>query len=204
MTKPLLLIATVALVAAAVGVFASCSEHDRDVPPAITRLAEPTDVIDRGLMLALSQAKNFHHKAKIAMTDGRTDDAIASVRAILSLQFPAGAPEAEDVRDDARALLAKLLVGKGELDEAARVVQEGIAASTRDSFFVANLYTVSGEIHEARAQRLDGATEVDDPGKSPTADAKWRAIAERHAAIEAYDKSNQIDEALQKQILEQR
>ena len=70
---------------------------------------------------------------------------------ILSLQFPAGAPEADDVRLDARALLAKLLVGQDQLDEAMRIVEEGLASSQRDSFFVANLYTVQGEIHEARA-----------------------------------------------------
>ena len=60
-------------------------------------------------MIALSKAKNFHHKAKVYMSDGNIAEAIASVREILSLQFPAGAPEAEDVRNDARALLAKLL-----------------------------------------------------------------------------------------------
>jgi hypothetical protein len=181
---------------------ASCSERDNaSAPPSTpstpsTRLGEPADAIGQDLMLALSQAKNYHHKAKIEMSDGRTDDAIASVRAILSLRFPANAPEAQDVRDDARALLAKLLLGKGELDEAARVVQEGIAASGRDSFFVANLYTVAGEIHEARAKQIDAAGSGDA--------AKQRAVAERHAAIEAFDKSNQIDAALQKQIMEQR
>ena len=180
----------------------SCSEREPAPAGSATRLAEPTDVIDQDLMLALSQAKNFHHMAKIAMTDGRTEDAIASVRAILSLHFPANAPEAEDVRDDARALLAKLLLGKGDLDEAARVVQEGIAASTRESFFVANLYTVAGEIHEARAKQLDAAAEASERAADPG--LKAHAVAERHAAIEAFDKSNQIDAALQKQIMERR
>ena len=151
-----------------------------------TRTAEPTEVVDQKLMVPLLQAKNFHHKAKVYMSDGKLDDAIASVREILSLSFPAGAPEAEDVRNDARALLAKLLVGKGDLDEAMRVVQEGIASSQRDSFFVANLYTVKGEIHQARAATLDGQ----------------RAVDEKHAAIEAFTKSNEIDERIQKQLLE--
>jgi len=141
-----------------------------------TRTAEPTEVVDQKLMVPLLQAKNFHHKAKVYISDGKLDDAIASVRQILSLSFPAGAPEAEDVRNDARALLAKLLVGKGELDEAMRVVDEGIAASSRESFFVANLYTVQGEIHEARG--------------------------EKRAAIESLDKSIQINTALQKTLME--
>jgi len=151
-----------------------------------THTAEPAEMVDQRLMVPLLQAKNFHHKAKVYMSDGKLDDAIASVREILSLSFPAGAPEAEDVRNDARALLAKLLVGKGDLDEAMRVVQEGIAASSRESFFVANLYTVQGEIHEARAASLEGSA----------------AAQEKRTAIQIYDKSIQIDTVLQKSLAE--
>ena len=159
-------------------------------PTSKTKLAEPADVIDQNLMVALSKAKNFHHKAKVYMSDGNTTAAIASVREILSLQFPPNAPEAEDVRNDARALLAKLLLGTGQpgsIDEAMTVVTEGIAQSQRKSFFVANLYTVKGEIHEARAALTDD---------------KAKATAEKHAAIEAYDASNAIDSELQKQLME--
>jgi len=167
----------------------ACSCNSPSEPPPTTRTAEPADAIDQNLMIALSKAKNFHHKAKVYMSDGNIADAIASVREILSLQFPPGAPEGEDVRNDARALLAKLLLGQGKpesIDEAMRVVQEGIAQSQRKSFFVANLYTVEGEIHEARAATL------------PPEQAK----DEKHKAIEAYDTSNQIDTELQKQLME--
>jgi hypothetical protein len=67
-----------------------------------------------------------------------------------------------------------------------QVVTEGIAQSQRKSFFVANLYTVEGEIHEARAATLPADQQKD----------------EKHKAIEAYDKSNQIDTELQKQLME--
>ena len=166
----------------------ACSCNSQSEPPPTTHTTEPADAIDQNLMIALSKAKNFHHKAKVYMSDGNIAAAIASVREILSLQFPAGAPEAEDVRNDARALLAKLLLGQGQLDEAMTVVTEGIAGSQRKSFFVANLYTVKGEIHEARAAQL--------------ADDKAKATAEKHAAIEAYDASNAIDTELQKQLME--
>jgi hypothetical protein len=166
----------------------ACSCNSQSEPPPTTHTAEPADAIDQNLMIALSKAKNFHHKAKVYMSDGNVAAAIASVREILSLQFPAGAPEAEDVRNDARALLAKLLLGQGQLDEAMSVVTEGIAQSQRKSFFVANLYTVKGEIHEARAAQV--------------ADDKAKATAEKHAAIEAYDASNAIDTELQKQLME--
>ena len=156
--------------------------------------AEPNEVIGEDLMLALSKAKNFHHKARVYMSDGKVVEAIASVREILSLKFPAGAPEAEDVRNDARALLAKLLVGQNQIEEAMTVVTEGIAQSQRESFFVANLYTVKGEIHEARAAQLDD--------KDPAQKAK--IVDEKRAAIEAYDKSNQINTVLQQKLMEDR
>ena len=157
-------------------VVAACSSRDEAKPT--TRVAEPTDVIDQDLMVALLQAKNFHHKAKVYMADGNSAAAIASVREILSLKFPPNAPEADDVRADARALLGKLLAGQGQLDEAMRVVEEGIAQSPRESFFVANLYTVKGEIHQAKE--------------------------ENHAAIEAWDKSIEINKRLQQRLLEER
>ncbi|HUJ58560.1 MAG TPA: hypothetical protein VLX92_08710, partial [Kofleriaceae bacterium] len=91
-----------ALLAAGCSACSSSSDHE---PPPGTRLTEPSDAIDQDLMIALSQAKNFHHKAKVYMSDGNVPAAIASVREILSLKFPPGAPEADDVRADARALL---------------------------------------------------------------------------------------------------
>jgi tetratricopeptide (TPR) repeat protein len=194
-------VAVLALVAALV---VGCRAREREAPQsqsggdAVTQLGEPSDAIGKDLMLALGQAKNLHHKAKVLMSDGDVAGAISSVRQILSLRFPAGAAEADDVRDDARALLAKLLVGQGQLDEAQRTVDEGLAQSPRESFFVANLYTVSGEIHEARAAELDGAAGSGD------AAAKARATDERHAALEAFDRSLKIDEVLQKKLVEGR
>ena len=180
--------------AIAVTIGGGCSSNERDPAPSQTRVAEPTDVIDEELMVALGQAKNFHRKAKVYMSDGNLAAATASVRQILSLRFPAGAPEADDVRADARALLAKLLVSQGELEEAMRTVQEGLAQSTRESFFVANLHTVQGEIHEARALQHEAEG---DAGKA-------KAVEERRLAIAAYDRSIQINEKLQKQLMEER
>jgi len=172
----------------------ACSA-DRDASlSSSTRVADPGDVIEQDLMIALGQAKNFHHKSKIYMADGNLTAATAAVRQILSLRFPRGAPEADDVRNDARALLAKLLVSQGQLDEATRTVEEGLAQSQRESFFVANLYTVQGEIHEARAAVFDASG---DPGKAS-------GIDERRAAIASYDRSIHINERLQKSLLEER
>jgi tetratricopeptide (TPR) repeat protein len=160
----------------------------------VTRVAEPGDAIGRDLMVALGQAKNFHHKAKVYIADGNLTAATAAVRQILALRFPRGAAEADDVRNDARALLAKLLVSQGQIDEAARTIDEGLAQGQRESFFVANLYTVQGEIHEARAAALDATGE---PGQAP-------AVDERHKALDSYDRSIRINERLQKTLMEER
>jgi len=206
--KQVMLVVALALTAPVALALAACST-ERDpgssgprgegagTPRPATRIADPaeaSDLIGKDLLVALAQAKNFHHKAKVYMTDGNLTAATGSVRQILSLSFPPGAPEADDVRNDARALLAKLLVSQGQLDEAARTIDEGLAQNQRESFFVANLYTVQGEIHEARAAALDIAAE---PGKVAASD-------ERHAAIVSYDRSIQINERLQKKLMEER
>lgn len=184
------------LLGIAIGItgLSACSSEREPGATSQTRVAEPSDVIDEELMVSLAQAKNFHRKAKVYMSDGNLVAATASVRQILSLRFPTGAPEAEDVRADARALLAKLLVSQGQIEEAMRTVQEGLAQSQRESFFVANLHTVQGEIHEARAAQLDAEGEASKP----------KAAEERRAAITAYDRSIQINEKLQKQLMEKR
>jgi hypothetical protein len=175
---------TALLVGAAVP---GCTSDDRRTER-VARLPEPGDALTEELMVALAQAKNFHHKAKVYIGDGNVPEAILAVRQILTVPFPAGAPEGEDVRLDARALLAKLLVGRGELAEAQRVVDEGLAAASRPSFFVANLWTVGGEVHEARAATLTGEA----------------AAEARRSAIRSYDESIRINEALQKRLMEER
>jgi tetratricopeptide (TPR) repeat protein len=180
------------LIAAVIGITVwSCSEP-KERPPTVTK-ADPTEVIGEDLMLALQKAKNFHSKARVYKSEGKIAEAIASVREILSIKFPANAPEAEDVRNDARALLAKLLVEQGQIEEAMTIVTEGIVQSQRESFFVANLYTVKGEIHEARAAKL---------GTDPANQDK--VVDEKHKAIEAYDKSNAINSELQRRLMEER
>ncbi len=197
---PVLVVIAVSLAFAAGLAVTSCTDGGDKSPAAgrATRLPGPDDVdgtgpIDEQLMVALAQAKNFHHKAKVYMTDGNLDEAIRAVRQILELAFPAGAPEAEDVRLDARARLAKLLILRGGLEEAMSVVDGGFAASSRPSFFTANLHTVKGEIYDAMAAIADDGS---DAGKAT-------AISLRKAAIVELDRSIQINDKIQRQLLEE-
>jgi hypothetical protein len=144
--------------------------------------------LSQPLLAALAQARAYHHIADLRLADGAPDEAAVALARILEIHFPAGAPEGEDALLDARARLAKLHLAAGRADEARRIVDAGLAAATRESFFVANLHAVSGELHEARAR-----DSVDDTA----------ARAERRAAIAEFERSIQINERIQKQLLEE-
>lgn len=189
--KRLLLLAPAAACLAlvlAMGSLACTQDREDGSPERITTLPDYEDVLGEDLMLALHQAKNFHHIADVYLQNGQSAKAVQAVRQILAIPFPPNAPESEDVLLDARARLAKLLVVQGSLDEAMRIVEEGLAAAKRRSFFVSNLYTVKGEVHEALAVTLDDSDK-------PAADK------EREKAIEARMQSIEIDTELQKKLM---
>lgn len=189
-------VAGLLLVLCAAMATAGCSPDDDAPRRSVTALPGPDDgaLLSEELMLALSLAKNYHHKADVLAQEARLDEAAGALRQILAVRFPEDAPEAEDVRLDARARLAKLLAAQDRLDEALSVVEEGLAESARRSFFLANLYTVQGELHEARAAALDAR----DTGADRAA-----AREARRAAIEAFDESIRINRALQKALLDE-
>lgn len=182
--------------------FAARAERAGATPT--TRIARPDDVappgadrglIDEALMVALGQAQNFHAKARVYRADGKLDDAIATVRQVLTLGFPADAPEGEDVAMDARALLGSLLAergGPGDLDAALALVSAGIDGATRDSFFVANLLTVRGKLHGQRAEAIEAGHAAGD------------VAAERRAAIVDLDRSISINLAIQTRLAAER
>jgi len=188
--RPLALMVATALVAALLGLLdcASRGDDDSSTPQRrVTELPQPGPELSKDLMLGLALARNFHHKADVYLKEARVDQAVAAVRQILTIQFPAGSSEGEDVQADARARLAKLLVTRGELDQAMTVVDEGISRASRPSFFLANLHTVRGEVLEARAARLEDRD-------------RQGAASARHHAIEAYDQAIAIEKALMDQL----
>jgi tetratricopeptide (TPR) repeat protein len=153
-----------------------------------TEIPEARDALSEPLMIFLGQAKNYHNKADVYLKEGQVAEAIKAVESILTIEPPQDAAEVEDVVLDARARLAKLLVANGDIERAMKVVDEGLALAKRESFFVANLHTVRGEVFEARAAQSD------DPDV---------ASQHRRSAIEAFDKSIQLNTALQKRLLEE-
>jgi len=191
------LILAVSLAAAGLG--GSCapspSDDDRagDEPKKgrVTEITRPADALSEELMLALSMAKNLHHKADVYLAEMKSDQAVAALKQILAIKFPDGAPEREDVTLDARARLAKLLASQGKLDEALTTTDEGIKSSSRRSFFLANLHAVRGEILEGRAVQVEDS--------QPDQAKKLR-----HDAIQSLDEAIQIEKALLDQRYQER
>lgn len=137
----------------------------------------PRGEVSEALLVALAQARNYHHLADVQLADGNTQAAIDAVAQVLDVPFPLGSIEEEDVKLDARARLAKLYLSAGRLAEAERVVADGIAGARRESFFLANLYAVKAKLHEARG--------------------------EKRQAIEALERSIEINKKLQQEVLKE-
>jgi len=194
MTKRLKWLILAVLLGAA-GAFASCAQDDRDEGEPkkgrVTEITQPGDALSEELMLALSMAKNLHHKADVYLAEMKSDEAVNALRQILAIQFPEGAPEREDVTLDARARLAKLLASQGKLDEALTTTDEGIKTATRRSFFLANLHAARGDILEGRALQIEDS--------QPDQAKKLR-----HDAIQSLDEAIQIEKALLDQRYQER
>jgi tetratricopeptide (TPR) repeat protein len=206
-------VTTPAAVLCAFAIAAACAGERGEQPVAddsrsVTETPEANGrnlpVLGEELMLALAQARNYHHKADVHVRQAQLDEAIAALRAIDAIPFPADAPEAEDVKLDARARMGKLLITRGELDAAMAVVEAGIAGASRESFFVANLYTVKGEVYEAMANVLDGPGGDPDAADPNAAGQKARAREARRNAIIAFDRAISINTELQQTLLEER
>jgi hypothetical protein len=172
-----------AVLAVAIATTAGCGGESED-----RRRCFPDDVIDEQLMAVLLQARDQHHLADIYIADGDVEAAIVAVRQIVALPFPVGTVEGQDVLLDARARLGKLLLGHGEPVEALRVVEEGIAAAVRESYFLANLHTVRAQILRSRAAEAESQEEA------------WRS---RREAVEALSLSYEMAERVQRRLWQQ-
>ncbi len=153
---------------------------------ALTTLADPETALSKELMVSLGQAKNFHHKADVLMSDGKLDEAADEVAKILQIPFPKDAPESEDALLDTRARLATMRIAQGQLETAMELVDGAIANARRESFFLANVHTVRGEIFEAQAAAAEAGSD--------------EAKQAKRSAIASFDTSIQINARILKKL----
>jgi hypothetical protein len=112
---------------------------------------------DEAVLIMLSEARAHQRLADLKLADGDVDGAIASVREVLLIRFPPGAPETEDVFLDAYGRLARLLLSRGGAEaEDGALAELGTARrlATRDSFFRAHIENLTADVYAARAKRL--------------------------------------------------
>jgi hypothetical protein len=141
--------------------------------------------IDERLLSCLEEARAWQHRADLHLADGAVNEAVADVEQVLRIQFPDGAREGEEARLDARARLAKLLLGRGDEQRSLAQVEAARKEASFDSFYRAHVEMVAGEIFEARARRLT----------DPEA-----ARAARKEALAAYERSIAINQRVQARL----
>lgn len=153
-------------------------------------ITEEPQPIDEHLMAALGQARALHHVADVQLAEGDTAGALEALERVVQIEFPEGAPERDDVVVDAYGRMAKIQLGGGHIDEAMAIVEKGLREGReRDTFYVAALHMIVGEIHEARAA---AAREAND-----TATARSAA----REAIEAYERSIAVNQRVLDRLL---
>lgn len=153
-------------------------------------ITEEPQPIDEHLMAALGQARALHHLADVQLAEGDATQAIAALERVAAIDFPEGAPERDDVVVDAYGRIAKVQLGAGHVDEAMSAVEKGLREGReRDTFYVAALHMIVGEIHEARAATAREASD----------DATARA--EAREAIEAYERSIAVNQKVLDRLL---
>jgi hypothetical protein len=112
---------------------------------------------DEAMLLQLSEARALQRAADLKLIDGDVEGAMATVREVLAIRFPAGAPETEDVLLDAHARLARLALSRGGPEAEEQALAELEAArrtATHDSFFRAHIENIAADVYAARAKRL--------------------------------------------------
>jgi len=144
--------------------------------------------LDEPLMSLLAAARAYHHQADLHLAREEPEQAVAALRELLALPLAAKWAEAEEVRLDAAARLAKLLLAAGAIEKALELVDGQLSAPARQSFYLANLHAVRGEALEARSKRLDASGEQ----------GEAREVARR--AIEAFERSIAINKQLQRAL----
>ncbi len=140
--------------------------------------------VDERFLASLGLAQAYQLQAEELERLGDRPGAVEKVRQILSIEFPAQAPEAEDIRLDAYGRIAELLIAQDQTAEAQAALDGGLRLASRESYFKARLFSVQGRVHQHRARQLEEAGDQEG------------ARAESRRALEAFERSIQINRAV--------
>jgi tetratricopeptide (TPR) repeat protein len=122
---------------------------------------------------ALEEARALHQAAEVARARGDVAEALRALEAVAKVEFPASAPEAEDVRVDALAEASRVLVSAGRAAEAEAMARRAVGAATRASYFAGLAWLRLGDALRAQGRGLEAVA------------AYERSIAVNRAVLEA-------------------
>ncbi|HEX3345810.1 MAG TPA: hypothetical protein VHS09_14600 [Polyangiaceae bacterium] len=151
--------------------------------------AEPASPpVDEALTAFLSAARALHHEADVRQSADDTAGAVAALERLVALPAPA-AIEVNEVVADARARLAELRLGQGDVDGAERDVRAGLERVEGPTYFRGHLLEVEGLLEERRG------VDLADAGKTAeAARARARAVDLLEEAVKVQEQV--IDRAL--------
>ncbi|HEY3815570.1 MAG TPA: hypothetical protein VGL81_00280 [Polyangiaceae bacterium] len=151
--------------------------------------AEPAGPpVDESLLAFLSAARALHHEADVRQGASDTPGAIAALERLVALPSPP-AVEVDEVVADARARLAELRLGQGDVDGADRDVHAGLERVKGPTYFRGHLLEVEGLLEEARGNALADAGKGADAAR-----ARARAVDLLEQAVKVQE--GVIDRAL--------
>ena len=166
------------LVAAACALAAGC--RGEGATAGCPSAEPPGPPVDEALMAFLSAARALHHEADVRQSTNDTAGAIGSLERLVALPAPA-AVEVDEVVADARARLAELRLGQGDVDGADRDVQAGLQRVKGPTYFRGHLLEVEGLLEEARAAAL---TDAGLPAEATRARAKAVDLLEEAVKVQ--------------------
>ena len=178
-------LASIALAAGA-GVVGGCAKRDAGAPAPPAAVEDAGTPVDVDVMAFLSEARALHHEANVREGNDDLLGAIAALDRLVHAKRPhegTRVPEIEEVLADTYARLAELRLRTGDVDGAAKEVEDGLAHAPDPTYFRGHLLEVEGIVEEARV-----AAYADAGRKAEASAARERAIKLLHEAVDVQEK----------------
>jgi len=174
------------------GAVCACQKAEQEAPTPVTVCPEVDAgaVIDPGLLAFLSRARAAHHLADLAEEKQDVEEALRVLGEFLKGKAPPARAEAEEVLADTHARVADLESQLGRFDEANASVERGLTLAKGTTYYLGHLLETKGVVAERLAKK-----------KRAEGDEQAARRAEK-AAVDAYERSMQIQEKVLDQLLE--
>ena len=106
----------------------------------------------------VEDVEELRQQATAARDGGQKDEAIEILGRVFELE-PPGGPKAQKILQDAHFALGRLHLTSGRHVDAVAEANAGLARSSEESIFRANLLALRGMAHEAAGRRVEAASD---------------------------------------------